>query len=189
MELSQIDLAILLPAFAAAWNLAGGNKTIAVPRRSTRPYRAPDGSFSLEVPEGWEHRVEEAGGEVTFLHGEVSVNVSVAQAEDGDAIDQCLEINKALLRHLCPTAEIWAEGTTMLTGATGAYFTMYCPGPRVRTVVRISAALCRNQLIVFKFALPSAELYAAQTVLDRMVQSLKVNEGQTAGREPRRRAC
>ena len=35
---SQIDLAILLPAFAAAWNLAGGQTMFAAQKDSGRVY-------------------------------------------------------------------------------------------------------------------------------------------------------
>ena len=73
---SQIDLAILLPAFAAAWNLAGGQTMFAAQKDSGRVYLSPDGLFAVEAPAGWEVRKQEGSNEVTFLNGEVSVSVA-----------------------------------------------------------------------------------------------------------------
>jgi hypothetical protein len=132
MILSQVDLAILLPAFAAAWNLAGGQTLFAAQRDSGRVYLSPDGLFAVEAPAGWELRKQEGSNEVTFLNGQVSVSVAAAETEAGDTVDQFLEVNKSLLRHMCPAAEVWAEGNATVAGTSGAYFTMFCPGPRAR---------------------------------------------------------
>ena len=47
---SQIDLAILLPAFAAAWNLAGGQTVFASPKDTGRAFLSPYGSFATKGP-------------------------------------------------------------------------------------------------------------------------------------------
>ncbi|MFZ1085197.1 MAG: hypothetical protein WAN35_09555 [Terracidiphilus sp.] len=189
MGISQVDLAILLPAFAAAWNLVGGEKLFASQQSSDRLYPSPDGFFAVEAPDNWEHCPQQAANELTFMNGQASVCVSTAETEAGDSVEQFLEFNKSLLRHLCPTAEVWAEGTATVAGAAGAYFSMVCQGPRVRTIVRIAAARIQNRLLIFKTAAPTAELHAIQGVIDRMEQSLRVCVVSPMSSVPRKRAC
>ena len=188
MGMSQIDLAILLPAFAAAWNLVGGQTMLATQKDSGRVYLSPDGLFAVEAPFGWELHKQEGSNEVTFLNGEVSVSVAATETEAGDTVDQFLEVNKSLVRHICPAAEVWAEGKAMVAGAYGAYFTMFCPGPRTRTIVRVSAALSHKRLFIFKIAAPSAELYAVQAIIDRMAHSFSECDGLPQGGKRRQRA-
>jgi hypothetical protein len=52
MGISPIDLAILLPAFVAAWNLVGGQTLFASPKDTGRAFLSPDGSFAIEAPAG-----------------------------------------------------------------------------------------------------------------------------------------
>lgn len=106
MGIAQIDLAILLPAFAAAWNLAGGQAFTAPLKRLSRTHRTPDGYFTVEAPSEWALGKEEEANELTFVNGDISVNIAAVEAEDGDTIDQILEINKSLLRHLCPAGDL-----------------------------------------------------------------------------------
>jgi hypothetical protein len=188
MGMSQVDLAILLPAFAAAWNLASGQTMFAAQKDSGRVYLSPDGLFSVEAPAGWELRKQENSNEVTFLNGQVSVSVAADETEAGDKVDQFLEVNKSLVRHMCPAAEVWAEGKATVAGVSGAYFTMYCPGPRARTIVRVAAALSHKRLFVFKIAVPSAELYAVQATIDNIEHSFRECDGLQQGRERRQRA-
>jgi len=189
MGISQVDLAILLPAFAAAWSLVGGQTAFATQESSGRAHRSPDGFFSVEAPAGWELCTQEDSNEVTFLNGKVSVSVAAAETEAGDTVDQILEFNKSLVRHLCPAGEVWSEGKATVAGAPGAYFTMYCPAQRERTIVRVAAALIRRKMYIFKIAAPNAELHAVQATIDRMAQSFKACDGLPQGSEPRRRAC
>jgi PsbP len=177
MGMSQVDLAILLPAFAAAWNLVGGQTLFAAQKDSGRVYLSPDGLFAVEAPAGWEIRTQEGSNEVTFLNGQVSVSVAAAETEAGDTVDQFLEVNKSLVRHMCPAAEVLAEGKATVAGASGAYFTMFCPGSRARTIVRVAAALSHKRLFVFKIAAPSAELYAVQATIDSMAHSFSECDG------------
>ena len=174
MGMSQVDLAILLPAFAAAWNLVGGEKLFSSQLTPDRLYSSPDGFFMVEAPGDWEQSQQQESNELTFTKGEVSVSVATAETEAGDPVEQFLEFNKSLLRHMCPTAVLWGEGEATVAGAPGAYFTMLCPGPRVRTMVRVAATGIRKRLLIFKTAAPTAELYAVQGVIDRMEQSLRV---------------
>ncbi len=177
MGISQIDMAILLPACAAAWNLVGGHTSFSNRKSAARIYHSPDGLFAFEVPVGWEQRTLDGSNELTLLNGEISVSVSAAETQAGDSVDQFMEFNKALLRSMSPAAEVWAEGQVTVAGASGAYFTMFCPGARGRTIVRVAAALIRHRLYIFKSAAPSAQLYAAQAAINRMEQSFKVGEG------------
>ena len=187
--IAQIDLAILLPAFAAAWNLIGGQSLLAPQKASGRVYRSPDGFFTIEAPAGWAMGSEEEANELTFVNGDVSVNAAAVETEDGDTVDQILEINKALLRHLCPAGELWSEGPATVAGEPGAYFTMFCPGPRARTIVRISAAHSQKRIFIFKMAAPCAELHTVQSAIDRMMASIKTGSASPHGPEPRRKAC
>lgn len=189
MGMSQVDLAILLPAFAAAWNLVGGERLFASQQTPDRRYTSLDGFFAVEAPDNWELDQQKASNELIFTCGQVTVSVSTAQTEAGDSVEQFLEFNKSLLRHMCPTADLWAEGTTTVADAPGGYFTMLCPGPRVRTIVSVAAARIQNKLLIFKTAAPTAELYAVQEVVDRMEQSLRVCSVSPQGNEPRKIAC
>jgi hypothetical protein len=173
MGISQVDLAILLPAFAAAWNLVGGERLFASNQASDRLYSSPDGFFTVEAPADWAHSRQQDSNELTFTSGEVSISVSTAETEAGDSVQQYLEFNKSMLRHMCPAAEVWAEGKAAIAGASGAYFSMICPSTRTRTKVRIAAVKAGKRLLIFKTAAPTAELYAIQGVIDRMEQSLK----------------
>jgi hypothetical protein len=186
--ISQVDLAILLPAFAAAWNLAAGQTMFAVQKDSGRVYLSPDGLFAVEAPAGWELRKQEGSNEVAFLNGQVSVSVEAAETEAGDTVDQFLEVNKSLLRHMCPAAEVWAEGRARVAGTSGAYFTMYCPGPCARTIVRVAAALSHKRLFVFKIAVPSAELYAIRATIDKIEHSFTECDELPQGKDLRHQA-
>ena len=188
MGMSQVDLAILLPSFAAAWNLASGQTMFAAQKDSGCVYLSPDGLFAVEAPAGWEVRKQEGSNEVTFLNGEVSVSVAADDTEAGDKVDQFLEVNKSLVRHMRPDAEVWAEGKAMVAGASGAYFTMYCPGPRARTIVRVAAALSHKRLFIFKIAAPSAELFAVQATIDNIEHSFRECDGLPRGKVRRHRA-
>jgi hypothetical protein len=188
MSMSQVDLAILLPAFAAAWNLVGGQTMLAAQKDSGHVYLSPDGLFAIEAPAGWELRKQEGSNEVTFLNGEVSVSVAAAETEAGDTVDQFLEVNKSLVWHMCLAAEVLAEGKVTVTGASGAYFTMFCPGPRGRMIIRVAAALSHKRLFIFKIAAPSAELYTVQATIDSMAHSFRECDGLPQGKERRHRA-
>lgn len=188
MGIGQIDFAILLPAFAAAWNLSGGQTMFAAHKDSGRVYRSPDGLFAVEAPAGWELCKQEGSNEVTLLNGEVSISVAAAETEAGDTVDQFLEVNKSLVRHMCPAAEVLAEGKATVAGASGAYFTMFCPVSRGRTIIRVAAALCHKRLFIFKIAAPSAELYAVQATIDSMAHSFRECDGLPRGKDRRHRA-
>jgi len=188
MGMSQVDLAILLPAIAAAWNLVGGESLFANQKASDRLYLSPDGFFSIQAPGDWKHGQQAESNELTFVRDQVSVSAATAETEADDSVEQFLEFNKSLLRHMCPTAEVWAEGQATVAGVSGAYFTMLCPGPRARTIVRVATARIQDRLLIFKTAAPTAELHAVQEVIDRMEQSLRVCAGSPQTTEPRRRA-
>jgi len=189
MGILQVDLAILLPAFAAAWNLVGSESIFAGPQTYDRLFPSPDGFFAVEAPGDWEYGMQEASNELTFANGEVSVSVATAQTESADTVEQFLEFNKSLLRHMCPTAELWTEGKATVAGASGAFFTMVCPGPKARTIVRVVAARVQNRLLIFKTAAPTAELHAVQDVIDRMELSLRVCTVSPLSSALRRRTC
>lgn len=184
MGMSQVDLAILLPAFAAAWNLVGGDSFFANQRALDRLYLSPDGFFAIEAPGSWEHGRRPASNELTFTSGQVTVSVATAETDAGDSIEQFLEFNKSLLRHMCPVASLWGEGAAMVAGVSGAYFAMLCPGPRARTVVRVAVARIQDRLLIFKTAAPTADLYAVQDVIGRMEKSLRVCAGSPQNSEP-----
>jgi hypothetical protein len=76
----------------------------------------------------------------------------------------------------------------MVAGASGAYFTMYCPGPRARTIVRVAAALSHKRLFIFKIAAPSAELFAVQATIDNIEHSFRECDGLPRGKVRRHRA-
>jgi hypothetical protein len=186
MGITQVDLAILLPAFAAAWNLVGGERLFAGQQTSVRLYPSPDGFFAVEAPGDWEHGLQPACNELTFASGRVTVSVATAETETSVSVAQFLEFNKAILRHICPTAVLLGEGPATVAGASGAYFTMVCPDPRARSIVRVAVARIRNRLLVFKTAAPTAELYAVQDALNQMERSLRVCTVSPLGCEPRR---
>jgi hypothetical protein len=184
----QIDLAILLPAFAAAWNLLGGEKIFVGQQTSDCLFVSPDGFFSIEAPSDWEQEVQESANELIFLCGQVNVSVATAETEAEDSVEQYMEFNKSLLRHMCPVAEVWSEGKTTVAGAAGAYFSMICPAPRARTIVRVAVTRIQNKLLIFKTAAPTAELHVVQGIIDRMEQSLRVCAGSPRNDVPRKRA-
>jgi hypothetical protein len=50
LRISRIDPAILLPDFATAWNLAGGQTVFASPKDTGRAFLSPYGSFATKGP-------------------------------------------------------------------------------------------------------------------------------------------
>jgi hypothetical protein len=151
-------------------------------------YQSRDTFFVVDMPPGWEYRTSEDSNEVVFQRGNVSVSLAAANKDEDNTVEQLLEVNKSLLRRQCPTAEMREEGKTTVAATLGAYFTMFCPGPRSPTIVRISAALNYGKFFIFNVTAPSAELPAVQATIDRMAQSFKVSDGLPEGREPRKRA-
>ena len=150
-------------------------------------YTSPDLFFEVEIPAGWDYRNEEGSNEILVLKGDVSVSVAVTPIEEGDPAQKFLDVNKKMLKQQCPSAELRAEGTTKVAGVEGAYFSMFCPGPRLPTLVRISTAIQYGHFFVFNVTAPSEQWAAMQPVIDRMAQSFKAGEGLPEGREPRKR--
>jgi uncharacterized protein YbdZ (MbtH family) len=138
-----------------------------------RAYQSPDGAFSLEVPAGWKARKEEGSNEVSFLLGNVTVSVGTITIVQGETVERWMEASKALLKEQCVTAEIQAEGKTTVAGAPGLFFTMYCPGPRLPTTVRESAALSNGRIFIFNITAPTLQLAASQAAIDSMANSFR----------------
>ena len=122
MGICQVDLAILLPAFAAAWNLVGGQTMFAAQKNSGCVYLSPDGLFAVEAPAGWELCKQEGSNEVTFLNGEVSASVAAVETEAGSAgmlKDKFAEGRYMDVAGLCKVAhiaEIEAQGWSLNPG-------------------------------------------------------------------------
>jgi len=95
---------------------------------------------------------------------------------------------KSLLRQQCPMAEVREEGKITVARASGSYFTMYCPGPHLSTIVRVSAALNCGKIFIFTVTTPAAELPRAQHLIEHMEQSFKSEDELPEGREPRKLA-
>jgi uncharacterized protein YbdZ (MbtH family) len=138
-----------------------------------RAYQSPDGAFSLEVPAGWKTRKEEGSNEVSFLLGNLTVSVGTVDTDQGETVERWIEASKLLLKEQCVTAEIQAEGKTTVAGAPGAFFTMYCPGPRLPTTVRESAALLNGKIFTFNITAPTLQLAPNQAAIDSMANSFR----------------
>jgi len=151
-------------------------------------YQSRDLFFLVERPSDWEVRTADGSNEVVFQSGNVSVNVAVVNNDENNTVDQFLEVNKSLLRQQCPAAETREEGKASVAGIPGSYFTMFCPGPRLPTIVRISVSMNYGKFFVFNLTSPSEELPAIQQTIDHMAQSFKPSDGLPEGREPRKRA-
>ena len=180
---TTLKLAVLLLVGAVAALPTFGQTQPTPPAESGRTYQSPDGAFSIAVPAGWKTRQEEGSNEVTFLSGYISVSVSVAATEPGDTVEKWLDINKSSLEQQCPNAEIREEGKTTVAGFPGAFFSMFCPGPRLPTIVRIAVAIRNGQFLIFNVTSPSAQLAAAQPDIDRMALSFHPASGQPQGKE------
>jgi hypothetical protein len=184
----MIETTIVLLSSTAAWNLAGAQTPPATQTARWLTYQSRDLFFVFDRPSAWEYHTEEDSNEVVFLRGNLSVSVAVANNDEGNTVDQFLEVNKSLLRQRCPAPEVREEGKATVAGAPGAYFTMYCPGPRLPAIVRISAAANYGKFFIFNVTVPSAELPAAQAEIDQMARSFKASDGLPEGHEPRKRA-
>jgi hypothetical protein len=143
-----------------------------------RSYQSPDGAFSLEVPSGWTARKEPGSNEISFLLGNVAVSMGAVPTERGETVERWVETSKSLLKEQCPTAEVQTESTTTVAGAPGVTFTMFCPGPRLPTTVRESAALLNGKIFTFNITGPSLEIGPVETDIDSMAKSFR------AGVEP-----
>jgi hypothetical protein len=151
-------------------------------------YQSHDLFYLIDYRSDWEFVEQDESNEVKFQSGNVSVSVAAANDDEGYTVEQFLEVNKSLLRQQCPAAEVQEEGKATVAGVPGAYFTMFCPGPRLPTVVRISVALNFGKFFILNVTAPSAELPAFQAAIDRMARSFKAGDGLPEGREPRKRA-
>jgi hypothetical protein len=169
----SLKCAALVMACAGAW--VAGNLQTQPASTSTPPrfYQSADGAFSVGVPSGWQLRKEDGSNEVTFLNGNVSVSVATAATEEGDTVAKLMDVNKSMLKQQCPTAEIKEEGNATVAGAVGAYFSMFCPGPRLPTIVRISASIKNGTFFIFNVTSPTAQLAEAEPVIDRMARSFQ----------------
>jgi hypothetical protein len=140
---------------------------------SAHTFQSPDGAFSVDVPAGWQTHPEEGSNEVSFLYGKVSVSIATAATEPGDTIEAWLTVNKSQLKEQCPDARVQAEGKAIVAGVPGAYFSMYCPGPRLPTTVRIAVSILNGQFLIFNTTAPTAQLAPLQAEIDRMAQSFR----------------
>jgi hypothetical protein len=184
----MIETTVMLLYGAATWNLAGAQAPAATQPAHWLTYQSRDLFFVVERPSGWEYRTTEDSNEVIFQNGNISVSVAAANNDDDNSVEQFLEVNKSLLRQQCPAAEMREEGKTTVAGIPGAYFTMFCLGPRLPTIVRISAALNYGKFFIFNVTAPGAELPTVQADIDHMAQSFKAGDGLPEGREPRKQA-
>jgi len=186
--MTMIETTIMLLSSTAAWNLACAQAPPTTQTAHWLTYQSRDLFFVVDRPSAWDYRTEEDSNEVVFQSGNLSVSVAVANNDEGNTADQFLEVNKSLLRQQCPAAEMREEGKARVAGVPGAYFTMFCPGPRLPTIVRISAAANYRKLFIFNVTVPIAELPAFQADIDHMARSFKASDGLPEGRAERMRA-
>jgi hypothetical protein len=165
--------AALLMACAGAWIAGNGQSQSGTSGAAPRVYQSQDGAFSVEIPAAWQVRKEDGSNEVTILSGNVSVSVATAATEEGDTVAKLLEVNKSLLKQQCPAAEVKEEGKATVAGAVGAYFSMFCPGPHLPTIVRISASMKNGTFFMFNVTSPTAQLAEAEPVIGRMAHSFQ----------------
>jgi hypothetical protein len=174
MEKISLKCAALVVACAGSWLVANGQaQPAATGTAAPRMYRSVDGAFAVEVPAGWQVRKEDGSNEVTFLNGNVSVSVATAATEDGDTVAKLMEVNKSMLKQQCPAAEVKEEGKATVAGAVGAYFSMFCPGPKLPTTVRMSASIKNGTFFMFNVTSPTAQLAEAEPAIDRVARSFR----------------
>jgi hypothetical protein len=184
----MIESAILLLAGASTWNPAAAQSPPATRTAHWLSYQSHDTFYLVDYRSDWEFVEQDETNEVKFQSGNVSISVAAANNDEGKTVEQFLEANKSLLRQQCPASEMREEKKTIVAGIPGATFTMFCPGPRLPTIVRISASANFGKLFVFKVTAPTAELPALQAYIDRMAQSFKPSDGLPEGRAERMRA-
>lgn len=183
-----IQNAIFLLAGAAAWNPAAAQAPSTTKAAHWLTYQSHDTFYVIDYRTDWEYAGQDESNEVKFQRGNVSVTVAVANNDEGKTVEQFLEIDKSRLRQQCPAAEVREEGKTTVAGVSGAYFTMFGPGPRLPTIVRISASINFGKFFILNVTGPSGELPEAQPIIDRMTRSFKPSDGLPEGRAPRMRA-
>jgi hypothetical protein len=179
----KTGLAIVLLG-AAGWISAGAQPAPA----HWLNYQSHDAFYRIDYRTDWEIVEQDETNEVKFQRGNVSVTVAAAKNDEGNTVEQFLEINKSRLRQQCPAAEVREEGKTTVAGVSGATFTMFCPGPRLPTIIRISASINFGKFFILNVTGPAGELPDAQPVIDRMTRSFKPSDGLPEGRAERMRA-
>jgi hypothetical protein len=80
------------------------------------------------------------------------------------------------------------EGKTTVAGVSGAYFTIFCPGPQLPTINRVSVSINFGKFFILNVTSPTGELPDAQPIIDRMTRSFKPSDGLPEGRAERMRA-
>lgn len=190
MGVSQVELAILLPACAAKWTLSRGNrfagKSAPAQKSPRRVYYSSDGYFAVEPPLGWQQRRHDNSNEVTFAKGKVSVSLAAVECESGDTVEEFIAFKKSLMRHLCPAGEMREEGATLVAGIPGVFFTFYCPSSR--TCLHVAASLNCGKFFVLKIAAPNEESPALEADIARIAQSFLPGEALQEESEPLERA-
>jgi len=181
------NLLLVAAVFGAQLCSVGAAAAQTYPSDKPHLYSSPDLFFEVEIPAGWDFRPEEGSNEITIYKDNLSVSVAVPAIEETDTVQAFLDVNRKMLKDQCPTAEARAEGKATVGGAEGGYLLMFCPGPRLPTLVRISASIQYKHFFVFNVTAPSAQWEALQPILLRMAQSFKADEGLPEGREPRKR--
>jgi hypothetical protein len=158
------------------------------PSDKPHTYFSPDLFYTVEIPAGWDYRHEEGSNEITIYKDDASVSVAVPAIEETDTVQDFLDVNKTMLKSQCPSAEVRAQGKATVAGVDGEYLSMFCPGPRLPTLVRISASIQFKHFFVFNVTAPSEQWVSLQPIMSRMAQTYRAGDGLPEGREPRKRA-
>lgn len=150
-------------------------------------YRDPNGSFSVDVPAGWQAENEDPQrSRVTVSKDNASVSFEVEPSKDGSTPPpQALldEFEKRLAK-ACPQAEVLKRGDANLAGQPGMFFQAACNDPKAGTaILMVQVATVSGQILECNIVSFSADYPKVKPVLDSIINSFRLGaaEARSAG--------
>lgn len=172
--------------------LSGVGQALAVdqnpaPGTALSTYRSPDGSFTVELPNGWRAIPDPEAHQVVFKQGALSVMVMVWAQDKTDPVTVAnyLAGTEAALRAQCPTSQTRRQNTTLLLGAPAQYLLSTCDDPRSPAVADTAAVMTAGGNLVSILGIaPVASYFQSLPVFDAIRDSLRLAADASAGINP-----
>jgi hypothetical protein len=143
-------------------------------------YRDPGGSFTVEVPAGWQAQKNPESSQVTIRKGDASASFDVEPTEDGSTPPprEVLAGSEQQLQQECPQVEVLRRGDATLAGQPGLYLLVSCNDPQHGTaIMTVAVAAANGKVLICNTSAYSTQYSSVKPVLDGIVRSFRLGSG------------
>lgn len=112
--------------------------------QGSKVYRDPSGSYSVNVPSGWEAQPQQGSPMVSIVDAKNKVSVTVGVMKGPEANTPSAEAELKTIEsqfpQSCPQAKIEERGQTKLAGLSGAFIVVHCTDATGPQLMKFTAA-------------------------------------------------